>query len=322
MVMKRLMDGGGRDTRFVFFSGKGGVGKTSVAAATALWLAREGKKVLVISTDPAHSLADSLDTKIGGEVRGIGRNLYAVEIDPKLSMKEYREMLSPELEKAPALRGLGLDEAFDMAGMTPGIDELASFDTFLRHMNSREYDVIVFDTAPTGHTLRFLSLPDVLDSWLGKLIRIRMRLSGITGMVRKLLSREDEDEGDNTLERLEEMKRRIEHARELLSDPDKTEYNIVMIPEAMCIYESERSVSFLKECSIPIGKVIVNQIIPDNTQCGFCSSKRKTQLERLSEIKSKFHPNKVMELRLFEEEVRGRESLERVARELYGGACT
>ncbi len=318
MVLNGLINKGERDTRYLFFSGKGGCGKTSVAAATALWLARKGRKTLVISTDPAHSLADSFDTRMGGRVRKIARNLYAMEIDPKLSMREYKEMLSPELEKVSALRGFGLDEAFDMAGMTPGIDEIASFDTFLRYMNSMEYDVIVFDTAPTGHTLRFLSLPDVMDSWLGKLIKIRARLSGITSMVRKLLPVGDTGEGrDTALERLEEMKKRIGHAREILSDPERTEYNIVMIPEAMCIYESERSLVFLKECNIPIGRIIVNQIIPENTRCRFCSRKRKIQLERLSEIKRKFNSTKVLEVRLFEEEVRGKAMLGRVAKELY-----
>jgi arsenite-transporting ATPase len=317
MALKGPAKGRERDTRHVFFSGKGGVGKTSVAAATALWLSGKGKKVLVISTDPAHSLSDSFRTRIGGEVRKIGTNLYAVEIDPKLSMKEYREMLSPELEKVSALRGLGLEDTLDMAGMTPGIDELASFDRFLRYMNSREYDVIVFDTAPTGHTLRFLSLPDVLDSWVGKLIKIRLRLSGITGMVRKLLPMGDSEERDTALERLEEMKERLGRAKEILSNPRRTSYNMVMIPEAMSIYESERSVLFLKDCGIPLDRVIVNQLIPENPGCSFCKGKRRLQLSRLEDIRKKFPGNSILELRLFREEVRGRPMLERVARELY-----
>lgn len=318
MVLEKLTGNHERDTEFVFFSGKGGVGKTSVAAATALWLSKKGKKVLIISTDPAHSLSDSFDTKVGGEVRKIEKNLFAVEIDPKLAMQEYKDMLTPQLEKMGALKGLGLEDTFDMAGMTPGIDEIASFDRFLRYMNSGEYDVIVFDTAPTGHALRLLSLPDVLDSWLGKIIKIRMRLSGITGMVKKLIGSGDGDGEDNTLDRLEEMKDRIRKAKEILSDPEKTNYNIVMIPEAMSIYESERSVCFLREACIHIGSIIVNQIIPENSGCRFCSGKRSLQLERLSEIETKFPDNKIMKLCLFREEVRGKRMLKRLARELYG----
>ena len=314
---KKLGSGKERDTRFIFFSGKGGVGKTSVAAATALSLSRKGKKVLIISTDPAHSLADSFDTKIGGEVTKIEKNLYAVEIDPKKSMQEYKEMLSPQLDKISALKGLGLDDTLDMAGMTPGIDEIASFDRFLRYMGSREYDVIVFDTAPTGHTMRLLSLPDVLDSWLGKIIKLRMRLSGLTGIVKRFMG-SDEDDKDHTLEKLEEMKKRIEEAKRLLSDPHRTSYNIVMIPEAMSIYESQRSVHFLKEVNIPVNKVIVNQLIPENPHCRFCMEKRRLQLSRLSEIESRFPSCRIYELRLFREEVRGKHMLEKVAKELYG----
>jgi len=317
MVLERLSGSREKDTGFLFFSGKGGVGKTSVAAATALWLSKKGKKVLIISTDPAHSLSDSFDEKIGGEIKRIEKNLSAVEIDPKLSMQEYKEMLTPQLEKMGALKGLGLEDTLDFAGMTPGIDEIASFDRFLRYMNSGDYDTIIFDTAPTGHTLRLLSLPDVLDSWLGKIIKIRMRLSGITGMVRKLMGSGDDSGEDSALDRLDEMKERITKAKKILSDPNKTSYNIVMIPEAMSIYESERSVCFLEDACIHIGSIIVNQIIPENSGCSFCSGKRKLQLERLSEIETKFPENKVLKIHLFREEVRGRAMLEKLARELY-----
>ncbi|MBN2042544.1 MAG: ArsA family ATPase, partial [Candidatus Aenigmarchaeota archaeon] len=160
-----------KETTYHFFSGKGGVGKTSVSAATALHFSRNGKKTLIISTDPAHSLSDSFETKIGGEVKELRKNLFAVEIDPKKAMQEYKERLMPKIENMGMLKGLGLDDTFDIAGMTPGIDEIAAFDKFLQYMQSKDYDIIVFDTAPTGHTLRFLSLPDVLDSWVGKMIK-------------------------------------------------------------------------------------------------------------------------------------------------------
>ncbi len=317
MVLDKLK-GKEKHTRFIFFSGKGGVGKTSVAAATALHLSKKGRKVLVISTDPAHSLADSFDKKIGGDIQKLGKNLWAVEIDPDKSMKEYKDMLTPQLNKISSLKGLGLEDTLDMAGMTPGIDEIASFDRFLRYMNSNEYDIIVFDTAPTGHTLRLLSLPDVLESWVGKIIKLRMRLSGITGVFKKFLgSGDQEEEKDVALEKLEEMKARIEKAKEILSDPGRTSYNIVMIPEAMSILESERSAIFLKHSGIPVKSVYVNQLIPENHGCDFCREKRKLQLSRLEEIRKKFSSNKVFTLTLFREEVRGEVMLENVAKELY-----
>lgn len=316
MVLERLSRNRKRDTRYIFFSGKGGVGKTSVAAATALHLSKKGKKVLIISTDPAHSLADSFDQKIGGDVVKLGKNLYAVEIDPKKSLQEYKDMVSPQLEKMGALKGLGLEDTMDMAAMTPGVDEIASFDRFLRYMHSKEYDIIVFDTAPTGHTLRLLSLPDVLDSWIGKIIKIRMRFSGIAGAVKRFMGGDD-NEKDTTLEKLEEMKERIKDAKEILSDPDRTSYNMVMIPEAMSIYESERAVCFLNDACIPIKDVVVNQLIPENHGCRFCTGKRKQQLERVDDIKERFSDFNVLQIPLFQEEVRGRDMLEKVSNELY-----
>src|SRR3989344_3218583 len=177
-----------RETVYYFFSGKGGVGKTSCSAAAGLKYAREGKKTLVISVDPAHSLADSFDQKIGGEVVELEKNLFALEIDPVKAVEEYKEKLNLfAADKLEMLKGFGLDETFDIAGLTPGIDEIAAFDKFMQYMQSKEYDVIIFDTAPTGHALRFLSLPYVLDSWIGKLIKIKMKISAVTGIIKKIL---------------------------------------------------------------------------------------------------------------------------------------
>lgn len=308
---------GKKDTRFYFFSGKGGVGKTSVAAATALDFARRGKKTLIISTDPAHSLSDSFETKIGGETKKLEKNLYALEIDPKKAMQEYKDKLSPQIEKVDALKGLGLEDALDVTSMTPGIDEIASFDKFLQFMNSQEYDVIIFDTAPTGHALRFLSLPDVLDSWVGKLINIRMKFSGLIDTFKKVLPFGD-GEGTESFGtgQLEAMKERIRTAKEILSDPKKTHYNLVMIPEEMSIFESERNLNVLKEYGIAVQAIIVNQLIPRNDKCDFCTEKRKLQQERLDTIRKRFRGLSIRAVPLFKKEVKGIVMLKKAAMEL------
>ncbi len=310
-----------KDTKFYLFGGKGGVGKTSIAAATALHFAKKGKKTLIISTDPAHSLSDSFEMKIGGDIKKLRKNLFAVEIDPKRAMKEYKEKITPHMEKLEFLKGLGLEETFDFAGNTPGIDEMAAFDKFLQFMQSEDYDVIVFDTAPTGHTLRFLSLPDILDSWVGKMINIRLKFSGVINTFKKFLpfgEAGDEDEKKLGTEQLEAIKERIRKAREILSDSEKTHFNLVLIPEAMSIYESERSLSILKEYGIPVDTIVVNQLIPENKGCPFCTEKRKNQMERLREIREKFRGYKIMEVPLYKEEVKGFEMLEKLGKELYG----
>lgn len=319
MALKKLMRSG-RETTFYFFSGKGGVGKTSMAAATALWFAKHGKKTLIISTDPAHSLSDSFDVRIGPDTKKIGKNLYALEIDPAKAMQEYKEMFSPQMEKLGALEGLGLEDSFDIAGMTPGIDEIASFDKFLKFMNSDEYDIIVFDTAPTGHALRFLSLPDVMDSWVGKMIKIRMRFSGMLSIAKKILpfGGSDDDEKSFGMEEMEAMKERIAQAKRILSDPERTHYNIVMIPEAMSIYESERAIETLKSYNIPVRSIMVNQLVPRSDSCEFCMEKRRLQTERLNFIRQKFSGYGLKEVELLREELRGKKLLEETAKRLYG----
>lgn len=308
-----------RDTQYHFFSGKGGVGKTSCAAATALAFAKDGRKTLIISIDPAHSLSDSFDMKIGGEVKKLGKNLFGLEIDPAKSMEEYKERFSADLGKMDMLKGLGLDDTFDIAGMTPGIDEVAAFDKFVQYMQNREYDVIIFDTAPTGHALRFLSLPDVLDSWVGKMIKLKMKFSGITDLIKKALPfGEEKEEKAIKPDQLEAMKKRIGEAKKILSDPIKTSFNFVMIPEAMSILETERSMECLEEYGIPVKKIIVNQIIPENPGCKFCTEKRKLQLEKVGEIKERFKGFNINQLHLFKEEVRGLKMLERVGKVLHG----
>ena len=225
----------------------------------------------------------------------------------------------PKIEGSEILGALGLGDTFDMAGMTPGMDEIAAFDKFLKYMNSDEYDVIIFDTAPTGHALRFLSLPDVLDSWVGKLIKIRMQFSGIAGLVGKILpfgNRGEEPEKFGA-EQLEGMKERIKNAKEILSDKKRTHFSLVMIPEEMSIFESERALETLREFRIPVESVVVNNIVPPNSGCGFCSARRARQLERLKMIKKKFRGLEIKELPLFQDEVKGRRMLSDVASLLY-----
>jgi len=316
--MKNKVRGKEKDTQFYFFSGKGGVGKSSCSAASALHFAELGKKTLIISTDPAHSLSDSFETKIGGDIKELKKNLYAVEIDPKKTMEEYKEKFASNMEGMEMLAKFGMEDAFDMAGMTPGIDEMASLDKMMQYMNSKEYDIIVFDTAPTGHTLRLLSLPDVLDSWLGKMIKIKARFSGAINMFKKMLPFGEQDgKPKMDVDQLDVMKERLVQARTLLSDSKKTQYNIVTIAETMSIYESERSLKVLDQYKIPVKSIIVNQLIPENTDCSFCTSRRDNQQKQLKTIHSKFKEFEIKEVPLFDNEVHGYKELEKIGKILY-----
>src|SRR3989338_2198980 len=232
-------------------------------------------------------------------------------------MQEYKDKFSLKIENMGYLKGFGLEETFDMIGMTPGIDEVAAFDKFLRYMQSNEYDVIIFDTAPTGHALRFLSLPNVLDSWVGKLIKMRMKISAVTGIIKKILPMGGKDEEGFGAKELEAMKTRIEEAKKILSDSTRTHFNLVLIPEAMSILESERSLKSLAQYGIPVESVVVNNLVPQSSGCKFCSERRKQQTKRLEEIKKVFSSAKVKQLSQFGQEVRGFPMLKKVAGILY-----
>ncbi|MDZ4170721.1 MAG: TRC40/GET3/ArsA family transport-energizing ATPase, partial [Methanobacteriaceae archaeon] len=251
MAFKDLFKFNKGKTSFVFVGGKGGVGKTTVSAATALWMSKSGKKTLVISTDPAHSLGDSLERPIGHYPTPITENLFAVEVDPEVAMEQYQAKMKEQQAMNP---GMGMDmlqDQMDMASMAPGIDETAAFDIFMQYMTTNEYDVVIFDTAPTGHTLRLLSFPEMMDSWVGKMIKIRRQMGSMAKAFKNILPfMGDEEEEDHALEDMEVTKKRIREARDIMADPDRTSFKMVIIPEEMSIYESERAMEALEKYNI------------------------------------------------------------------------
>ncbi|MEJ8543113.1 TRC40/GET3/ArsA family transport-energizing ATPase [Methanothermobacter wolfeii] len=319
MAFKDLFKFSKGKTTFVFIGGKGGVGKTTISAATALWMAKSGKKTLVISTDPAHSLSDSLEKEISHVPTQITENLYAVEIDPEVAMEEYQAKLREQAAMNP---GMGLDmlqDQMDMASMSPGIDEAAAFDQFLKYMTSDEYDIVIFDTAPTGHTLRLLSFPDLMDSWVGKMIKIRRQIGSMAKAFKNILPfMGDEEEEDRALQDMEATKKQINAAKAVMSDPERTSFKMVVIPEEMSIYESERAMKALEKYNIHADGVIVNQVLPEESDCEFCNARRKLQQERLKQIRERFSDQVVAEVPLLKKEAKGIDTLERIAEQLYG----
>ena len=309
-------------TTFIFVGGKGGVGKTSISSATALWLANQGKKTLIVSTDPAHSLSDSLEVTIGHYPVQINENLFAVEIDPDKAMEEKQRELESRKSMASPDQLMGLDflgEQMDLASASPGADEAAAFEVFLSVMTSNEYDVVVFDTAPTGHTLRLLSFPEIMDSWVGKLMKAKAALGNATNALKNIIPFMDADEDIQTRQELEETKKQIDQAKAVLSDPDRTTFKMVVIPEEMSIYESERAIEALNKYDITTDSIIVNQVMPDISDCDFCHSRYMLQQKRLALIDQKFKDQVVAQVPLFKDEVKGQEKLMKLAEILYEG---
>jgi arsenite-transporting ATPase len=306
-------------TQYLLFGGKGGVGKTTCAAATALSLANQGHKTLIVSTDPAHSLSDSFETKIGSKEKEISDNLFAVEINPKEAMAEMKEKLAQQEMPEINMPGLDLGDltgGLGDLGSMPGMDEMTAFDKFLQYIDNPEYEYVVFDTAPTGHTLKFLSLPELMDSWVGKMLKMRIQMSNAMNMFKNLIPFTQHEEKDRSLDQLEEMKKRVEKGKLVLTNPELTELILVLIPQEMSISESERALESLNEFGVPVKKLVVNQIQPEKAGCSFCTERRKLHIKKTEEIHQRFKGKQIKEVELFDKEIIGKGKLKEFAERL------
>ncbi len=308
--------------KIIMFGGKGGVGKTTCASSAAIWAAEHGRNILIISTDPAHSLGDSFGIALPpGEptkIPGVER-LTALEIDPKADMSEYKGLtgMNPAegIEMPDIMGGLPMMEDLqDITSMSPpGIDEAFALLKVLEFIETdHDYDLVIFDTAPTGHTLRFLSLPETLSGWIGKLLKMRLKLGNLMGMMKSLFT-SGEKKKDNSLEVLERLKDSIIRARDDLTNPLKNSFVVVMIPEEMAISETGRLLSELLKYNIPVSNIVVNQLYQDEEDlCDFCRSRRKMQASNLLKIQKVFRDElgkNLIEIPLFRGEIREYDNL-------------
>lgn len=301
----------------VMFGGKGGVGKTTCASSSAIWAAEHGRNTLIISIDPAHSLGDSLGVDLPpGEPKQIPGidNLTALEINPKANISEFRGLtnINPieEMGMPDIMGGMPLME--DLQELTsmnpPGIDEALALLKMLEFVETEHnYDLIIFDTAPTGHTLRFLSLPETLSGWIGKLINMRIKFGNMFGAIKRIFTREEKKE-DNSLKILERLNNSILNARDDLTNPLKNSFVIVMIPEEMAITETGRLLNELIKNNIPVSNIVVNQLYQDPSDlCNFCRARREMQQRNLIKIREIFNEKlgkNLIEIPLFKEEIR------------------
>jgi arsenite-transporting ATPase len=310
---------GGRGLRFVFFGGKGGVGKTTAAAASALFQARRSpdERFLVVSTDPAHSLGDSFDQAIRGEVTPIAGvdNLFALELDAQALLDRFRAEHGEVLGKV-AYRGTFLDE--DDIGRflnlaLPGMEEIMAIIEVMDLVNADDFDLVVVDTAPTEHTLRMLELPEEMKLWIETLESMQQKHRYI---VSTLVGRYRPDDVDAFLTR---MNRDLNRVQRLFRDGRITEFVAVTIPEEMCVLETERLVQRLRGRRVPIEHLIINRVAPVGQACAQCEPEQRAQAASLQCLRDSLGDLTLWEVPLLPYEVRGLQRLEEYSQFLVGG---
>ncbi|CAN5467432.1 MAG: ArsA family ATPase [Rubrobacteraceae bacterium] len=306
------------ENRLVFFGGKGGVGKTTLAAAFASLLAEKGQKTLLVSTDPAHSTSDILGKKLSGEPTEIGSNLFAVEIDAAADASEYIEKIKRESKDSVSPEVLPtVEKHLEMSKSNPGTEESALFDRFvdLIALCPGTYDRVVFDTAPTGHTLRLLTLPALLSAWVEGMVRQREKVAGMERMLKNLAGRDD-PEGDPVLDRLRERRHKFHHARHRLLED--TTFYLVLIPERLPIEETDRALKTLTDGGVHIGALLVNRVLPNMPEGDFMRARLEQQSEYLEEIENRFTNHRTTLIEQDARDVTSRNQLRSIAAQLEG----
>lgn len=302
--------------RWIFVGGKGGVGKTTTSCSLAIQLAKHRKSVLLISTDPAHNLSDAFNQKFGKDARLIEGfdNLSAMEIDPNGSIQDLLASGAEGGEDPMAgLGGMG-NMMQDLAFSIPGVDEAMSFAEVLKQVKSMSYEVIIFDTAPTGHTLRFLQFPTVMEKALSKVSQLSRQfgpmLNTFLGSSGRLPNGQNMDE---LIEKMEALRETIAEVNGQFKDADLTTFVCVCIPEFLSLYETERMIQELNSYEIDTHSIVVNQLLfpKQDNPCEQCNARRKMQKKYLDQIEELYDEFNVVKMPLLVEEVRGKERLEK-----------
>ncbi|NTU96230.1 MAG: ArsA family ATPase [Chlorobiaceae bacterium] len=306
--------------RNIIFTGKGGVGKTSVAAATALKAAEMGYKTLIMSTDPAHSLGDSLDMQLGPSPVKVAENLWGQEVsvfgDLNLNWDVVREHFA-HLMEARGIEGVYAEEM----GVLPGMEELFSLSYIKRYNNEqKDYDLLVVDCAPTGETLRLLSLPETFG-WFIKMIRNvekYMVKPVIRPLSRKIKKIDDFVAPVEVYDKVDNLFASTEGIIELLADGSKTTMRLVMNPEKMVIKESMRALTYLNLYGITVDRITINRVMPDHSPDPYFQKWRAIQQKYIEQIRDSFAPIPIAEVPLFDDEVVGLDMLRKVGEKVYG----
>ena len=302
--------------RVIIYTGKGGVGKTSIAAATGLRTAAQGHRTVLISTDAAHSLSDSLEVQLSGKVTHIADNLDGIEVDMQYELetrwKEIQNYLSDFLES----QGMDSVSAKEMA-VFPGMELMSALFYLEEFYKKKSYDVVIMDTAPTADTLRLLAFPDTASWYFDRLFHMLRNVIRVArATVGKLMTTPLPTEA--FLKDIEQLKARLSFVRDLLTDPEITSVRLVVNPEKMVITETQRAYTYLCLYGYTVESVIVNRVIPDDLSDTYFKGKLEEQRRYLKQIDEAFQPLKMIRVKLMPREVLGLKALDKLADEIFG----
>ena len=310
--------------RYIMFGGKGGLGKTTFSAATAYWLAKQGKRVLVFSVDPQASLTDIFQKDIFGKgpVK-IMENLWAQEIDADSHIKAYQDEIRKKIRDMYGLENVPeeIESYIQAASAEPAMEESAIFDAVVDVVVAGDYDYYIYDLVPLGHALYYLSMAKVYDEWINKVTKLREDMREYEEMVSRL-KREKETEQDAILNELIYIKGRINASSKILTDKEKTAFFFVVTPEDMIIVDTEKAAKLFAQFDVPIGGYVVNRVIPheliDQNIPDYLRNRIQMQDKYLGNIRTTFGKDVLAYVPELERDVTGLPMIEKLAGIMYG----
>jgi arsenite-transporting ATPase len=302
--------------RVIVHTGKGGVGKTSISAATALRCAEMGLKTIVISTDTAHSLADSLEAKIGPEPVQLRENLWAQEVDARYSMDKYWGLFQKYMMALFSKNGVE-DIVAEEVTILPGLEEGAHLLWINKYYNENEFDVLIVDAAPTAETLRLLSLPDVTRWWFERVLSLTRGAAKILRPIGRLV-KNDSIPDEAAWEQVQNLFKTLDRVRDLLAAPEVSSMRLVVNPEKMVIKETQRTYTYLNLYGYATDAILCNRIIPDEVTDPYFNMAKDRQKENLALIGEAFGELPLLKAPLFGSEITGLDALRKLGDLLYG----
>ena len=288
--------------KILFVGGKGGVGKSTSAAALAYSASRSRQKTLLISTDPAHNVGDLFHMEVGSEKTKIDTNLWALEIDPQLESKRYIDSVKENLkELVKADRIEEVHRQIDTASVSPGAEEAALFDRMVTIIldETKNFDRIIFDTAPTGHTIRLLSLPELMGVWIEGMLEKRQK---INENYTQLLN-DGEPVEDPIYQVLQKRKEKFASVRNIMLDKNQTGFIFVLIPERLPILETEKGLKLLEQYDLHVETLIVNKVLPEEADGEFLKKRKNLEKEYLHLLTESFKGKEIIQIPLFAEDI-------------------